>query len=111
MTVDDLKDLGMQGGRPGARATLLTEFAYQCGLRGFVCSPQEVASLRMTNPKDAFFLVPGIRPAGADLNDQKRTGTPAQAMKDGANLLVIGRPIRDTPDPVKAAQAILGEIA
>lgn len=110
MSEIDLDDLGLKGSRPGARAGLLVEFGYQYGLRGFVCSPQEVGGLRLTTPKDAFFLVPGIRPAGAALGDQKRTGTPGQAMKDGADLLVIGRPIRDAADPVQAAQTIMLEI-
>ena len=59
---------------------------------------------------DGFFLVPGIRPAGAALGDQKRVGTPAQAIKDGADLLVIGRPIRDAKEPLEAVQSILAEV-
>lgn len=114
--LSDLRMVGTWGGSslgptsdPSERAVKLAEFGYECGLRGFVCSPQEVASLKAVAP-DAFFLVPGIRPAGADLGDQKRVGTPAQAMKDGANLLVIGRPIRDANDPVAAAKAIAAEV-
>lgn len=110
MTEDDLKDLGLGGVRPGTRASLLAEFGYSCGLRGFVCSPQEVGELRRVTPKNAFFLVPGVRPAGADVGDQKRVGTPAQAVKDGASLIVVGRPIRDASDPVAAAKSILAEI-
>ncbi len=115
MVAGDLDDLNQRlfGDHPdiavGARALALAKFGYECGLRGFVCSPQEVSKLKKKCP-DAFFLVPGIRPAGADVGDQKRGGTPAQAMKDGANLLVIGRPIRDANDPVAAAKAIATEV-
>lgn len=76
---------------------------------GFVCSPKEVAEGRL-NYLRHFFLVPGIRPAGSQNGDQKATGTPQQAIRDGADLLVVGRPIRDAQDPQKAAEAILREI-
>lgn len=85
--------------------------ATEQGVRGFVCSPQEVEALRRVVPKDALIVVPGVRPAGADVNDQKRVATPGKAMKDGADLLVIGRPIRDAQDPVAAAKAIAEEIS
>jgi len=117
MTRDDFKDLRFQDGAfddVRSRVHNLARFAVaRCGLRGLVCSPQEVEFLRMnfTDEEQPFLLVPGIRPAGSALNDQKRVGTPAQAMKDGANLLVIGRPIRDANDPVQAAKDILAEIA
>lgn len=94
---------------PSDRAAYLTRFAYNAGLRGFVCSPQEVKNLKAV-ASDAFFLVPGIRPAGSASGDQKRVGTPKQAVQDGANLLVVGRPIRDAENPASAAQAILSEV-
>ena len=74
-----------------------------------MCSPQEVASIHTKNP-EAFFLVPGVRPIGSAAGDQRRTGTPGGAVIDGANLIVVGRPIRDAKDPVEAAKAILTEI-
>jgi len=80
----------------------------QCGLNGFVCSPKEVAALSSDYP--GFYLVPGVRPLGSDIGDQKRIGTPTQAVTDGANLIVIGRPIRNAKDPAKAVQQILAEI-
>lgn len=91
------------------RVVNLANFARRYGLTGFVCSPQEVKVLRQEIP-DGFFLVPGIRPAGSDLADQKRVGTPASAIKDGADLLVIGRPIRDAQDPIQAAKDIMKDV-
>ncbi len=95
---------------PAERVMMLAKFASGCGLTGFVCSPKEVKMLRTALPK-AVLVIPGIRPAGAAAGDQKRTGTPAEAVKDGADYLVVGRPIRDAPDPVAAAKAIAAEIA
>lgn len=110
MDSSDMEDLRLEGHTmPGHRVKHLAKFAYGHGLRGFVCSPQEVGALRQELP-DAFFLVPGIRPAGARTGDQKRVGTPQQAVRDGANLIVVGRPIRDSSDPVEAAKAILAEV-
>ncbi len=91
------------------RAGVLAGFAHECGLRGFVCSPLEIGTMKERFP-ESFFLVPGVRPAGSDVGDQKRTGTPSRAVKDGASLIVVGRPIRDAKDPVQAAKAILAEI-
>lgn len=94
---------------PSKLAAKLAKFAYEQGLRGFVCSPAEVKELKGALP-GSFFLVPGVRPAGADLGDQVRVGTPKQAVEDGADLIVVGRPIRDASDPVSAAKAILAEL-
>lgn len=87
------------------------QFAHHCGLRGFVCSPLEVGFLRRFYEKE-FFLVPGVRPTGSNTNDgdQKRIGTPTQAIEDGATMLVVGRPIRDAKNPAEAAKAISQEI-
>jgi orotidine-5'-phosphate decarboxylase len=109
MNDDDCKELGYVPLQPSTRALSLAQFGHDCGLRGFVCSPHEVARLKGAFP-DSFFLVPGVRPAGSDAGDQKRVGTPAQAVKDGASLIVVGRPIRDAADPVAAAKAIAVEI-
>ena len=107
---DDYKDLDFNPnmnilGRVGS----LSRFGYQCGIRGFVCSPREVKSMSRVMSQ-AFYLVPGVRSAGADVGDQKRVGTPAQAVIDGANLVVVGRQIRDAADPIEAAKAIAEEI-
>lgn len=109
MNDDDCRDLGYVPLQPSTRALSMAQFGHDCGLRGFVCSPQEVAKLKGAFP-DSFFLVPGVRPTGFDTSDQKRTGTPGQAVKDGADLIVVGRPIRDAADPVAAAKAIAAEI-
>ncbi len=116
MSVEDLVHLGMErslGDNVGSvifRAGALAGFAHEVGLRGFVCSPMEVGTLKERFP-DSFFLVPGVRPAGSDAGDQKRTGTPGQAVRDGASLIVVGRPIRDAADPAAAADGILDEVA
>jgi orotidine-5'-phosphate decarboxylase len=115
MAAVDMSDLGMRTslGLTASsvlhRANSLVVFAHSCGLRGFVCSPMEVKVLKDLAP-DSFFLVPGVRPAGSDAGDQKRTGTPRQAVGDGASLIVVGRPIRDAKDPVQAAKDILAEV-
>lgn len=109
MNDDDCRDLGYVPLQPSTRVLSLAQFGHSCGLRGFVCSPQEVAKLKGAFP-ESFFLVPGVRPAGSDSGDQKRVGTPSQAVKDGASLIVVGRPIRDAVDPVAAAKAIASEL-
>lgn len=93
----------------GTVARARAAFGASCGLSGFVCSPQEVASLERLVP-NSFFLVPGVRPAGSHIGDQKRVGTPLQAVRDGASMIVIGRPIRDAEFPEEAAKDILREI-
>ena len=89
----------------------LARLAVAAGADGVVCSPQEVAALRAALGPAPLLVVPGIRPAGAAKGDQRRTGTPAEAVRAGASILVIGRPLRDAPDPAAAADAIAREIA
>lgn len=111
MTRDDLLDLGVALGVGPAALTLgLVSFAQRCGMRGFVCSACDVRRVRTFADGSSFLLVPGVRPVGADAHDQERVGTPAQAVKDGASMIVVGRPIRDAPDPVQAAMDIAREI-
>jgi orotidine-5'-phosphate decarboxylase len=89
----------------------LAMLAQESGLAGAVCSPQEVEQLR-TVCGDAFLLVcPGVRPKGSESGDQRRSLTPAAALKAGANYLVIGRPITAAPDPVAAFEQICEELA
>jgi orotidine-5'-phosphate decarboxylase len=105
----DLTDLGI--GRPMAeQVAALGALAVQNGAGGIVCSPQEVAAMRRLLGPAALLVTPGVRPAGADVGDQKRVATPAQAVADGATHLVVGRPILEAADPGRAAEAIRAEM-
>lgn len=112
LTSLDERDLAATGvaRSPRDQAIALAQLAWDAGVRGFVTSPAEVALLRAALP-EAFLVTPGVRPAGPRGDDQKRTATPASAIRDGASLLVIGRPIRDASDPSAAARAIRDEVA
>jgi len=105
-----LREVGIQG-TPQARAVRLAKLACDCGIDGVVASPLELRSIRKAcGPK--FLLVPqGIRPAGSNLHDQKRTASPAEAIRNGADYLGVGRAITQAADPVAAAAAIAAEIA
>lgn len=96
---------------PSEQVELLARMGLAAGMRGFVCSPHEVAVLRALTGPDSVLVVPGIRPAGSDTGDQKRIATPTEALRLGANYLVVGRPITQAPDPAEAAEAILNEMA
>ncbi len=85
--------------------------ALQLGCHGVVCSAREALPLRRQLGRNFAMVTPGIRPAGAEANDQQRVATPGQAIADGADYLVIGRPIRDAADPVARIAAIQEEIA
>ena len=110
MNEDDWKKLGET--EPMAdRVTRLAKLAKAAGLDGVVASPQEAAGIREACGDDFLIVTPGVRPAGASLDDQSRIATPAQALKNGATHLVIGRPIRAAENPKAAAKAILEEMA
>jgi orotidine-5'-phosphate decarboxylase len=100
----DLGSIGV-GGDPAAQVERLTALAREAGVDGIVCSGAEVGAASKSWP-DGFFVVPGVRPAGADVGDQKRVVTPRAALDDGASILVIGRPITRAPDPAAALEAI-----
>lgn len=85
----------------------LARLGKQAGLDGVVCSAHEISLLRADCGEDFVLMVPGIRPAGSDPDDQRRVVTPGEALSAGASHLVIGRPITRSPDPIKAARAIL----
>lgn len=112
LTSLDAGDLRAQGiaDEPSAHVLRLAKTARDAGVRGLVASSREVRALRDELGPDALLVIPGIRPAGSDAGDQKRTGTVAGAIGDGADLLVVGRPIRDAADPLAAARAIASEI-
>jgi orotidine-5'-phosphate decarboxylase len=80
------------------------------GARAIVCSPQEVAAVRAEVGPDTVLITPGVRPAGSDAGDQKRIATPEQALADGANILVIGRPITGAANIGEAAAQISASI-
>jgi orotidine-5'-phosphate decarboxylase len=88
----------------------LAALAVESGARGLVCSPQEVAAVRAEVGDDTLLITPGVRPAGASVDDQARVATPEEAMRSGADLLVIGRPITGAADPGAAAAAIAGSL-
>jgi orotidine-5'-phosphate decarboxylase len=96
---------------PAEQVGLLAKMGLEAGIRGFVCSPQEVAALRALTGPEGVLVVPGIRPAGAESGDQRRIATPAEALRAGASYLVVGRPITQAPNPAEAAAAILKEMA
>ena len=107
---NDLASIGVT--RPVAEQTeALGRLALDSGAHGLVCSPQEVGALRAALGPDAILVTPGVRPAGGDPGDQKRIATPAQAVRDGATHLVVGRPIMEAPDKRAAALAIRAETA
>ena len=101
---DDLHSIGVQGGEHD-QVERLTGLAREAGLDGVVCSGFEVAAARKMW-RDGFFVVPGVRPAGGAVGDQKRVMTPRKALDNGASILVIGRPITRAEDPNAAARAI-----
>ncbi|MGC9159108.1 MAG: orotidine-5'-phosphate decarboxylase [Terracidiphilus sp.] len=95
---------------PSEQVELLARMGLGTGMKGFVCSPQEVARLRALTGPEGVLVVPGIRPAGAAAGDQKRIASPAEALRMGASYLVVGRPITQAPDPAEAAETILQEM-
>jgi orotidine-5'-phosphate decarboxylase len=105
LTDDDLTAVGQT---PPAydQVLRLAKLARDCGLDGVVCSAHEIAPLRAALGNDFLLVVPGIRPAGSDVGDQKRVMGPRQASMAGASILVIGRPITAATDPGEAARAI-----
>ncbi|RMG84836.1 MAG: orotidine-5'-phosphate decarboxylase, partial [Candidatus Dadabacteria bacterium] len=106
---DDLDALGLAG-PPASAVGRLAALARGAGCDGVVASAEEAPALRAAWP-EAVILTPGIRPAGADRGDQTRVATPAGAVRAGADHLVVGRPIRQAPDPVAAARRIVAEVA
>jgi len=112
LTSADDADLAEAGYAFGAKALVLRRAgqAEEIGLAGLVASAAEAATLRAAGRR-LTLVCPGIRPAGGQAGDQKRVATPARAIADGADYLVVGRPITDAPDPRAAAEAIVAEIA
>jgi len=105
----DLREIGVSG-RAADQVLRLAELARNNGCLGVVASPQEVKQLRTMLGTGFAIVTPGVRPAGSDPGDQARVATPAEAIRNGASHLVVGRPITEAKDPRKAAEAIVKEI-
>jgi orotidine-5'-phosphate decarboxylase len=111
-----MRDVGI-GGPPQTRVVKLAKLAKASGVDGVVASVQEARAIRKACGRDFLIVTPGVRPkdkdgvAGTKSDDQARTATPTEAIKAGADFLVVGRPILTAPDPRAATQAIVDEIA
>ena len=106
---EDLPAVSVSG-TPSEVVARRAALAAAAGCGGIVCSPKEVRVVREAAGPAVAIVTPGIRPAGAELGDQKRAATPTSAIADGADYLVVGRPIHGAPDPASAADAIVEEI-
>jgi orotidine-5'-phosphate decarboxylase len=104
-----LDEVGLAG-PPGEAVLRLARLAVAAGAGGLVCSPQEVRSVRSAVGPGPLLVVPGVRPAGSAVGDQSRVATPAAAVADGADVIVVGRPLREGTDPAAAARRIAEEI-
>ncbi len=107
----DLRDIGAASDDVAALVSRRAELAVSAGCDGVVCSPHEAARMREMAPEGFLIVTPGVRPAGADAGDQKRVMTPRRAREAGADLIVVGRPIRDAADPAAAARSIAADMA
>lgn len=105
----DLDEIGLNGDPQDVvrRLALLT---HDCGLDGVVCSPREAAELRKMMGQSFCLVTPGIRPVDASLNEQKRISTPREAIQNGADYLVIGRPVTQASDPISMLRHLNDEI-
>ena len=111
LTSLDANDLARTGiiGSPSEQVERLAELAIEAGIDGIVCSGEEVAAVRDSWP-EVFFFVPGVRPEGSEVADQKRVVTPFDALSDGASVLVIGRPITGAANPAQAIRDIAASL-
>ena len=89
----------------------LTSLAKDCGLDGVVCSSSDTASVKREFGEEFLAVTPGIRPSGSSLDDQSRVSTPSEAINNGSDYLVIGRPITGSADPKRALEEIYKEIS
>ena len=110
MSSSDLTELGINK-TPADLAIHLAEMAKNSGMDGVVCSAQEALQMRKNLGNDFLLVTPGIRPAGSSNDDQQRIMTPLQAVKSGADYLVIGRPITQSNDPVGILRTINSDIS
>jgi orotidine-5'-phosphate decarboxylase len=105
----DLPAIGFPG-TLGENAARLARLAQSCGLRAVVTSAREIAAIREACGGELRIITPGIRPAGSDAGDQRRTTTPAAAVAAGADYIVVGRPITDARDPRAAALEVVASL-
>ena len=110
MTASELREAGYGDVEPEALVRRRAEAAKEAGMGGIVCSANEAKAVREIVGPNMVVVTPGIRPAGADRGDQVRVATPADALRDGASHLVVGRPITGADDPKTAAEGILAEM-
>jgi orotidine-5'-phosphate decarboxylase len=106
----DLEDLGFRR-PPSEQVIALAEICRRAGLDGVVAAVAEAAALKKALGQDFLVVTPGIRPAGSAARDQRRIATPAEAVRSGADYIVVGRPITEAPDPARAVEQIAAEIA
>lgn len=109
LDAEELAAVGLTGA-PQQHAVHLGEMAVAAGVHGLVCSAAEITPLRSSAAQDTQLVVPGIRPAGFGADDQRRTSSAGDAIRLGANMLVVGRPITRAANPADAARAMLAEI-
>jgi orotidine-5'-phosphate decarboxylase len=106
---EDMQEIGISG-RASDQVLRMAALAQSAGCQGIITSPRESLMVRKALGEGFAIVTPGIRPAGAETNDQQRIATPAQAISNGASHIVIGRPITHASDPATAAQAIIAEM-
>ena len=109
MADEDLHEIGIAGSAQD-QVVKLAKLAQKAGIGGLVASPSELKALRQVVGQEIKIVTPGVRPAGSDKGDQARVATPAEAIANGADYIVVGRPITAAADPAAAATAILAEI-
>lgn len=109
MDASELAAIGVASS-PAEQVLRLAKLAKQSGINGMVCSAEEIGALRSELGDETLLVIPGIRPTGSDIGDQRRIATPAAAIQRGASMLVVGRPITRVADPARAAESILREI-
>jgi orotidine-5'-phosphate decarboxylase len=109
LSPDDVRSLGVKDAVE-RWVESLADLAHKSGIRGIVASTRELPMLRRKFQSEMKLVIPGIRPAGADIQDQSRAATPGEAVRSGADFIVVGRPILQAPDPAFAADSIVAEI-
>lgn len=109
MAADDLLEIGLSG-QPADEVERLAGLAHSSGLDGLVCSAHEATSMKARFGSDFVLVTPGIRPVGAEIGDQRRTMTPAEAINAGSTYLVVGRPISRADTPAEALNNIVSSL-